>query len=77
MAISAKFAISWIQYQRIREFDELFKAFAEAAALLRERAAQRFLAERERSGFINGVALPVDGGWVSDGSWQSLRMKKR
>ncbi len=36
-----------------------------------------FLAERERSGFINGVALPVDGGWVSDGSWQSLRMKKR
>jgi NAD(P)-dependent dehydrogenase (short-subunit alcohol dehydrogenase family) len=36
-----------------------------------------FLAERERSGFINGVALPVDGGWTSDGSWQSLRMKKR
>ncbi|CAN5521905.1 D-threitol dehydrogenase [soil metagenome] len=36
-----------------------------------------FLAEPERSGFINGVALPVDGGWTSDGSWQSLRMRKR
>ena len=36
-----------------------------------------FLAEVERSGFVNGVALPVDGGWVSDGSWQSLRMRKR
>jgi NAD(P)-dependent dehydrogenase (short-subunit alcohol dehydrogenase family) len=36
-----------------------------------------FLAEPERSGFVNGVALPVDGGWTSDGSWQSLRLKKR
>jgi NAD(P)-dependent dehydrogenase (short-subunit alcohol dehydrogenase family) len=36
-----------------------------------------FLAETERSGFVNGVALPVDGGWTTDGSWQSLRMKKR
>jgi NAD(P)-dependent dehydrogenase (short-subunit alcohol dehydrogenase family) len=36
-----------------------------------------FLAEPERSGFINGVALPVDGGWTSDGSWQSLRMRMR
>jgi NAD(P)-dependent dehydrogenase (short-subunit alcohol dehydrogenase family) len=36
-----------------------------------------FLAEPERSGFINGVALPVDGGWTSDGSWKSLRLRKR
>src|ERR1700678_2318838 len=36
-----------------------------------------FLAEPERSGFVNGHALVVDGGWTSDGSWQSLRMKKR
>jgi NAD(P)-dependent dehydrogenase (short-subunit alcohol dehydrogenase family) len=36
-----------------------------------------FLAQPERSGFINGVALPVDGGWTSDGSWQSLRMRMR
>ena len=36
-----------------------------------------FLAEPERSGFVNGQTLVVDGGWISDGSWQSLRMKKR
>jgi NAD(P)-dependent dehydrogenase (short-subunit alcohol dehydrogenase family) len=36
-----------------------------------------FLAEPERSGFVNGHTLVVDGGWISDGSWQSLRMKKR
>jgi NAD(P)-dependent dehydrogenase (short-subunit alcohol dehydrogenase family) len=36
-----------------------------------------FLAEPERSGFVNGQALAVDGGWTVDGSWQSLRMRKR
>ncbi len=36
-----------------------------------------FLADPERSGFVNGHTLVVDGGWTSDGSWQSLRMKKR
>ena len=36
-----------------------------------------FLADPEQSGFINGQALPVDGGWTSDASWQSLRMSHR
>jgi NAD(P)-dependent dehydrogenase (short-subunit alcohol dehydrogenase family) len=36
-----------------------------------------FLADAARSGFINGHALAVDGGWTTDGSWQKLRMSKR
>jgi NAD(P)-dependent dehydrogenase (short-subunit alcohol dehydrogenase family) len=36
-----------------------------------------FLADPKQSGFINGQALAVDGGWTADGSWQSLRMRKR
>jgi NAD(P)-dependent dehydrogenase (short-subunit alcohol dehydrogenase family) len=40
-------------------------------------SAVAFLADPEASGFINGVALPVDGGWTADGSWNSLRLRKR
>jgi len=36
-----------------------------------------FLADLVKSGFINGQALAVDGGWTTDGSWQSLRMRHR
>jgi NAD(P)-dependent dehydrogenase (short-subunit alcohol dehydrogenase family) len=36
-----------------------------------------FLADPARSGFINGTALSVDGGWYGDGSWQSLRLATR
>lgn len=36
-----------------------------------------FLADETKSGFINGVALTVDGGWTADGSWESLRLRHR
>jgi len=36
-----------------------------------------FLADPARSGFINGETLRVDGGWLADASWESLRLGKR
>jgi NAD(P)-dependent dehydrogenase (short-subunit alcohol dehydrogenase family) len=36
-----------------------------------------FLLDEARSGFINGVSLPVDGGWTADASWESLRIGTR
>jgi NAD(P)-dependent dehydrogenase (short-subunit alcohol dehydrogenase family) len=36
-----------------------------------------FLADHTKSGFINGHTLAVDGGWTSDGSWESLRLRHR
>src|SRR5450631_4280724 len=40
-------------------------------------AAVAFLADNDRQGFVNGVSLPVDGGWVADGSWDALRIGTR
>jgi NAD(P)-dependent dehydrogenase (short-subunit alcohol dehydrogenase family) len=40
-------------------------------------AAIAFLADSDMQGFINGVSLPVDGGWVADGSWDALRIRTR
>ena len=40
-------------------------------------AAVAFLADPARSAFINGAALPVDGGWAADASWTSLRLSTR
>jgi NAD(P)-dependent dehydrogenase (short-subunit alcohol dehydrogenase family) len=40
-------------------------------------AAVSFLADPEQSSFINGQSIAVDGGWTVDGSWESLRLKKR
>jgi NAD(P)-dependent dehydrogenase (short-subunit alcohol dehydrogenase family) len=36
-----------------------------------------FLADDAESGFVNGHMLAVDGGWSSDGSWESVRLQKR
>lgn len=36
-----------------------------------------FLADPTQSSFVNGQALSVDGGWASDGSWESLRLRHR
>jgi NAD(P)-dependent dehydrogenase (short-subunit alcohol dehydrogenase family) len=36
-----------------------------------------FLADPKLSGFVNGHALQVDGGWLSDASWDSLRLRQR
>jgi NAD(P)-dependent dehydrogenase (short-subunit alcohol dehydrogenase family) len=40
-------------------------------------AAIAYLADPELSGFVNGVSLPVDGGWTADASWESLRLRNR
>ena len=39
--------------------------------------AVAFLADPAESGFVNGVTLPVDGGWTADASWQRLRDSQR
>lgn len=39
--------------------------------------AMLFLADDQKSGFINGHTLTVDGGWSADGSWESLRLRHR
>ncbi len=36
-----------------------------------------FLADDKESAFINGHCLSVDGGWAADGSWESVRLRKR
>jgi NAD(P)-dependent dehydrogenase (short-subunit alcohol dehydrogenase family) len=35
------------------------------------------LLDAERSAFINGVSLPVDGGWLADAGWDDLRLRTR
>jgi NAD(P)-dependent dehydrogenase (short-subunit alcohol dehydrogenase family) len=36
-----------------------------------------FLADPKTSGFVNGMELRVDGGWLADGSWDKLRVTHR
>lgn len=36
-----------------------------------------YLADSDKSAFVNGVTLPVDGGWTADASWDSLRIRTR
>jgi NAD(P)-dependent dehydrogenase (short-subunit alcohol dehydrogenase family) len=40
-------------------------------------AAIGYLADSTISGFVNGVSLPVDGGWLADASWETLRLRTR
>ena len=40
-------------------------------------AAIAWLADPDKSAFVNGVALPVDGGWTADVSWEALRLATR
>jgi len=40
-------------------------------------AAIAFLADSDTQGFVNGISLPVDGGWTADGSWDALRIRTR
>jgi NAD(P)-dependent dehydrogenase (short-subunit alcohol dehydrogenase family) len=39
--------------------------------------AVAFLGDPALSGFINGMELRVDGGWLADGSWDRLRVEHR
>jgi NAD(P)-dependent dehydrogenase (short-subunit alcohol dehydrogenase family) len=39
--------------------------------------AVAFLADPKQSGFVNGETLRVDGGWLADFSWESLRLRCR
>ncbi len=36
-----------------------------------------FLGDPALSGFVNGMELRVDGGWLADGSWDRLRIEHR
>jgi NAD(P)-dependent dehydrogenase (short-subunit alcohol dehydrogenase family) len=40
-------------------------------------SAVGFLADPALSGFVNGQAIAVDGGWTADASWESLRLRQR
>jgi NAD(P)-dependent dehydrogenase (short-subunit alcohol dehydrogenase family) len=48
--------------------------FAKAADVAE---AIAFLLDTDRNGFINGISLPVDGGWMADASWNGLRLGTR
>lgn len=36
-----------------------------------------FLSDNEKSGYVNGAALTVDGGWTADAGWEDLRLRTR
>jgi NAD(P)-dependent dehydrogenase (short-subunit alcohol dehydrogenase family) len=39
--------------------------------------AVAFLSDPKLSGFINGETLRVDGGWLADFGWESIRLRNR
>ncbi len=40
-------------------------------------SAIAYLADPKASGFVNGISLPVDGGWTADAGWDALRVAAR
>jgi NAD(P)-dependent dehydrogenase (short-subunit alcohol dehydrogenase family) len=56
--------INRVPMARFASADDIAKAIA-------------FLSDERASGFINGHTLIVDGGWVADGSWETLRLRHR
>ncbi len=39
--------------------------------------AVAFLADPKTSGFVNGETIRVDGGWMADFGWESIRLRSR
>ena len=57
--------------------DDIINRVPMARFALPEDVAAAILFLARDDSFINGVSLPVDGGWTGDASWDALRIKAR